>query len=133
MYASTELSLSSSSSTLVVECLTAKLGLLKVHALGAKDIILEGDCILIINFLKNNINLCDWSIKCNIQDCKDFALEFSSISYTWVKRTANSPTHHRDTKSLSISSSLDWNFQALDWLEIPLLLDSCNCLGATLD
>lgn len=88
-------------STIIDKCLAARVGHIKTLSYGVIDVVLEGDCSVVIDSLMNNIALSQWSIKCIIHDCKNIVGRFGNIFNSWSRREINKPAHMLANRAFS--------------------------------
>ncbi|XP_026383941.1 uncharacterized protein LOC113279460 [Papaver somniferum] len=73
-----------------------------------KDIILEGDSLIIINSLRYSSFQTHWKIRNTLSRLKDLVLHFNFVSYQYIKKEANSVAHLLAAHAVSTHSSNEW-------------------------
>nr|XP_023880683.1 uncharacterized protein LOC111993063 [Quercus suber] len=82
-------------------------GLLFAKAVGVRDIILEGDSLVVYNALCN-ISSPPSSIASIVQGIVDMSGEFRSVSYSHIRRQGNVPAHILAKHASGITNYIAW-------------------------
>ncbi|XP_057453224.1 uncharacterized protein LOC130745096 [Lotus japonicus] len=94
---------------LMAEALAMRWCMLQARELGMDSVIFESDFLSVIRALRSDSSV--WTIQNIIQDCQALARDFMSISFSHVKREANSPAH--------ALAFLTFNFKDHLWWDVP--------------
>lgn len=104
----------------VALCLAARLGLLKGCDIGLKNVMLEGDSLNVISYLKGDPLLCPCEVEGIILDCINICSSFKEFSFSWAKRSANMSMHVLAKFSLNCNDPSEWSSSSLIWLKDAL-------------
>ncbi|XP_057444470.1 uncharacterized protein LOC130736688 [Lotus japonicus] len=92
---------------LVAEALALRWCMLQARELGMDSVIFESDSLSVIRAMKTDSSA--WTIQNIIQDCHALAKDFNYISFSHVKRNANSPTHMLASIAFKFNDHVWWD------------------------
>ena len=84
-----------------------EVGLLFAKEVGVRDVILEGDSMIVYNALCN-YSPAPSSIAAVVQGIQDISGDFQSVGYSHVRRQGNLPTHILAKYASSITDYIAW-------------------------
>ncbi|XP_026416553.1 uncharacterized protein LOC113311988 [Papaver somniferum] len=85
-----------------------------------RHIIIEGDCLNVVNVLNNVSSFTPWRIRYLVEDIIHLARHFSSVNYKFVKRGANDAAHNLASYALEHNVQQEWTSS-----QIPACISSC--------
>ncbi|XP_057452225.1 uncharacterized protein LOC130744048 [Lotus japonicus] len=92
---------------LLAEAMALRWCLMTAKELGMDSVIFESDSLSVINAMRTDSTA--WTIQTVIQDCKALARSFPSISFSHVRRKANSPAHILASVACKYLSKIWWD------------------------
>ena len=89
----------------------------------------EVDAKACFEHLSQSDSMPDWSISTFINNIRGLALSFSSVKFSWVRRTDNSAAHEVAKFALSSSRSFFHNGNLLPVIESVCKVDYPACIS----
>lgn len=96
------------SSPLMVEATTVKKGLQMALDLEMMNVIVESDCLLLVNVINQSAKLPDWQCDVILEDINQLKSKFVECFIQWISRIANMAADWLAKFSLQGMCRLEW-------------------------